>query len=91
MMMILISSSWTTFLDLLKFLFFLVFEFYRKGITNGVQLMCQFLWIFDGPKEDQKLSELGQKSPELPTRVGGAPTPLGAWACLVDSSGISLT
>ena len=33
--------------------------------------------IFDdfyGPKEDLGVKELGQKSPELPTRVGGAPT-----------------
>ena len=59
------------------FVFFLVFEFYRSGIRNGVQLTCQFLMIFYGPKEDHGASELGQKSPGLPTRVGGTPTP---WA-----------
>ena len=65
--------------------------FYRKGIPNGVQMTCQFLRIFYGPKEDHGALELGQKRPELPMRVGGAPIPLGAWACLVDSSGTSLT
>ena len=36
-------------------------------------MACQFLRIFYGPKEDHGASELGQKSPGLPTRVGGAP------------------
>ena len=31
--------------------FFLVFEFYRKGIPNGVQLTCQFLMIFMDQKK----------------------------------------
>ena len=44
-------------------IFFLVFEFYRKGIPNGVQLTCQFLMIFYGAKEDPGVEELGQKSP----------------------------
>ena len=58
-------------------MFFLVFEFYRKGISNGVQLTCQFLMIFSGPKEAPEVKELGQESHGLPTRVGGAPTPPG--------------
>ena len=32
-------------------------------------MTCQFLRIFYGPKEDHGASELGQKSPGLPTRV----------------------
>ena len=59
-----------------SFCFFLVFEFYRKGIPNGVQLTCQFLMIFYGPKEAPGVKELGQKSPGPSTRVGGAPYPL---------------
>ena len=55
--------------------FYLVFEIYRKGIPNGVQLTCQFLTIFYGTKEAPGVKELGQKSPGLSTRVGGAPTP----------------
>ena len=31
-----------------------------------------------GPEEGQEVKELGQKSLGLPTRVGGAPTPLDA-------------
>ena len=38
-------------------------------------MTCQFLRIFYGPKEDHGASELGQKSPELPTRVGARPPP----------------
>ena len=67
-------------------MFFLVFEFYRKGIPNGVQLTCQFLMIFYGPKEAPGVKELGQKSPEPSTRVGARPTPLGASPYLVDDS-----
>ena len=52
--------------------FFLVFEFYRKGIPKRVQLTCQFLMIFYGPKEAPGVKELGQKNPELSMRVGGA-------------------
>ena len=33
--------------------------------------MCQCLTNFDGPKEAPGVQELGQKSPGLPTRVGG--------------------
>ena len=33
---------------------------------------------------------MGQKSPGLSTRVGGAPTPLGVGPCLVDDSETSL-
>ena len=47
--------------------------FSRKGIPNGVQLTCQFLMIFYGPKEAPGVKELGQESHGLPTRVGGAP------------------
>ena len=54
-------------------------------------MTCQFLRIFYGPKEDYGASELGQKSPGLPTRVGGAPTPLGVGPCLVDDSETPLT
>ena len=32
--------------------------------------------IFYGPKEAPRVKELGQKSPGLPTRVEGVPTPL---------------
>ena len=63
---------------------FLVFEFYRKGIPNGVQLTCQFLLIFYGPKEAPGAKELGQKSHGLSTRVVAAPTPLGMGPYLVD-------
>ena len=70
-----------------QFLFFpLVFEFYRKGIPNKVQLTCQFLTIFYGPKEDPGAKELGQEIPRASTRVGGNPPP-GTWACLVAPSG----
>ena len=58
--------------------FFLVFEFYRKGITNGVQLTCQFLMIFYGPKEAPRVKELGQKSLKPSTRMEREPSPLGA-------------
>ena len=71
--------------------FFLVFEYQRKGIPNGVQLTCQILMIFYGPKEDPGVKELGQKSPGLSMRVGGTPTPPGAPAYLVDDSGTFLT
>ena len=71
--------------------FFLVFEFYRKGIPNGVQLTCQFLMIFYGPKEAPGVKELGQKSPGPSTRVEGAPYPLGAPPYLVDDSETPLT
>ena len=57
--------------------FLLVLVFYRKGIPNGVQLTCQFLRIFSGPKEDHGTSELGQGSPGIPMRVGGAPPSRG--------------
>ena len=60
-----------------SFCFFLVFEFYRKGIPNGVQLTCQFLMIFYGPKEAPEVKELGQKSPEPSMRVGARLPP---WA-----------
>ena len=40
-------------------------------------MTCQFLWIFYGPKEAPEVKELGQKSPELSTRVEGAPYPPG--------------
>ena len=56
-----------------QFLFFPVFEFYIKGIPNGVQLTCQFLMIIYGPKEAPRVKELGQKSPELSTSVEGTP------------------
>ena len=65
--------------------------FRRKGISNGVQLTSQFLTIFYGPKEDPGVKELGQESPGLPTRVGGAPTPLGVGPCLVDNPETPLT
>ena len=71
--------------------FSLFFEFYRKGIPNGVQLTCQFLTISYGPKEDPGAKELGQGSLGLPTRVGGAPTPLGMGPYLVDDSETPLT
>ena len=47
--------------------------------------MCQYLMIFCGPKEAPEVKELGQESPGLPTRVGGAPTPQGLGPCLVDN------
>ena len=40
-----------------------------------------------GPEEAHGVSKMDQKSPGLPTRVGGTPTPQGA-PCLVDSSGL---
>ena len=40
-------------------------------------MTCQFLMIFDRPKEAPGVKELGQKSLELSTRVGGAPYPPG--------------
>ena len=52
-------------------------SFIPFGIPNGVQLTCQFLMIFYGPKQAPRVKELGQKSPGLPTRVGGAPYPPG--------------
>ena len=58
-------------------LFFLVLEFYRRGISNRVELTSQFLMIFSGPKEAPEVIELGHESHGLPTRVGGAPTPSG--------------
>ena len=39
--------------------------------------MCQFLMICNGPEEAHGAPEMGQKSPEAPTRVGVQPTP---WA-----------
>ena len=68
-----------------SFCFFVVFEFYRKGIPNGVQLTCQFLWIFYGPKEDPGVKELRQKSPGPSTRVGARPREAGAPPCLMAS------
>ena len=70
---------------------FLVFEFYRKGIPNGVQLTCQFLTIFYGPKEAPRVKELGQKSPEPSMRVEGEPYPPRRAPCLVDDSETPLT
>ena len=42
--------------------------------------------IFYGPKEAPGVKELGQKSPGLSMRVGGARTPLGVGPYLVDDS-----
>ena len=54
-------------------------------------MTCQFLRIFSGPKEDHGASELGQRSPGLPTRQGDAP-PLGvAPSYLMDSPEAPLT
>ena len=47
--------------------------------------------IFYGPEEAPEAKELGQKSHEASTRVGGAPTPLGVGPCLVDDSETPLT
>ena len=47
--------------------------------------------IFDGAKEAPGVKELGQKSPGLSMRVGGAPTPLGMGPYLVDDLETSLT
>ena len=44
-----------------------------------------------GPEEAHGVSELDQKSPGLPTRVEGAPTPLGAPPYLADSPETPLT
>ena len=68
-----------------NFYFFLVFEFYRKGIPNGVQLTCQFLMIFYGPKEAPGAKELDQKSPKLTTRLEGACSDLvvDSWTTLM--------
>ena len=46
-----------------------------------------FLWTKKAPR----VKELGQKSPGLSTRVGGAPTPLGMGPYLVDDSETPLT
>ena len=54
-------------------------------------MTCQSLRIFSGPKEAPGVKELGQESPGLPMRVGGAPTPLGVGPCLVDDSETPLT
>ena len=72
------------------FVFSLVLSFTEKE-PNGVQLTCQFLMIFYGPKEAPGVKELGQKSPRLSTRVGGMPTPLGMGPCLVDDSETPMT
>ena len=58
-------------------IFFLVFEFYRKGIPNIVQLTGQFLMIFYGPKEAPVVKELDQKSRGPSTGVEGTPLPPG--------------
>ena len=42
-----------------SFYLFLVFELYIKEMPNGVQLTCQFLMIFYGPKEAPGVKELG--------------------------------
>ena len=65
-----------------SFCFFLDFEFYRKGIQNGVQMTWKFTVIFYGPEEAPEAKELGQKSPEPTTRVERAPhgaRPLTLW------------
>ena len=54
-------------------------------------MTCQFLMIFSIPKEAPEVKELGQESHRLPTRVGGAPTPLGVGPCLVDNLETPLT
>ena len=59
--------------------FSLFLSFTEKEYQNGVQLMCQFLMTFSGPKEAPGVKELGQDSPGLPTRVGARPPPW-AWA-----------
>ena len=46
--------------------------------------------IIFGPEEAHGVSEMGQKSPEAPTRVGARPTPLGAPPYLVVASETSL-
>ena len=43
------------------------------------------------PEEAHGVSEMGQKSPEAPTRVGGAPYPLGAPPYLVAALETPLT
>lgn len=63
------------FKEVLNFCVVQGLEFYRKGISNGVQLTCQFLMIFYGPKEDPGVKELGQESPGASTRVGARPPP----------------
>ena len=42
--------------------------------------------IIFGPEEADGVPEVGQKSPEATTRVGGAPYPLGVGPYLVDDS-----
>ena len=42
--------------------------------------------IIFGPKEAHGVPEMGQKSPEAPTRVGARPTPVGAPSILVAAS-----
>ena len=61
-----------------SFYFFLVFNYRGKGKSNRVQLTWNFMELIFGPEEDHGVSELEQESPGLPTRVGGAPTLLGA-------------
>ena len=56
-------------------IFFLVFEYRRKGKPNGVQLTWNFTNLIFGPEEGHWVKELGQKSPGLPTRVGVRPPP----------------
>ena len=51
-----------------SFCFSLFLSFTEKEYQNGVQLTCQFLMIFYGPKEAPGVKELGQKSPEPSTR-----------------------
>ena len=51
-------------------IFSLVFEFYKKGKSNGVQLTLNSMELIFGPEEAHGVSEMGQESPGLPMRVG---------------------
>ena len=51
-------------------------------------MTCHLTEIIFGPEEAHGVPEAGQKSPGLPTRVGGAPTPLGAPPMLLAPLGL---
>ena len=54
-------------------------------------MTCHLTEILFGLEEGHRVPEAGQKSPELSTRVEGAPYPLGVGRYLVDNSETPLT
>jgi len=61
--------------------------FWRKGISNGVQMEWNLRGVIFWTNMIQRTWSASQEAAEAATRVGGAPTPTGRAPCLVGSSG----